>query len=112
MAPSLERLRRPVALAALPATVAVGAAFWADGPAEANNDSYCGTGVGHVAYHQWQSYRWRNHFLGHGTPYNGDTRYHHYLKKRQPSYYPYEGLGWLWFDGGELWKKCHATAHK
>ena len=105
-------LRRPLAIAALPGSALAGVALLLGAPAQASNDSYCGEGVGHIAYHQSHTVRWRNSFLHHGTPYSDNTRYHTYIKEFQPSYYPARGLGWLWGDGGRLSQACHSTSHK
>src|SRR5262245_48871039 len=108
-----ERVRRPGrprrrgAMVALVFAISasLGFAGTSAGSALANNDSYCGHGTGHIAYHQWHTYRWRNIWASHSRPAGYRTgHWNHYVKQRQPSYYPGTELSWLWFDGGEIWK--------
>lgn len=98
-------LRRGAAVLATALSLVVGFTGFSVGSALANNDAYCGHGTGHIAYHQWQTNRWRNIWASHDRPpgyHSGHWNF--YVKKYQPSYYPGTEFSWLWFDGGALYK--------
>jgi hypothetical protein len=74
-------------------------------PVRANNDDYCGHGEGHVAYHQWNTYAWKNIWIDHSPPPGLSGHWNHYIKKRQPVVYAqWPVLAGIWWDGGEIWK--------
>ena len=102
--PDRNSRRKPRMRTGILAACLMAISFVGPQPATASNDSYCGHGSSGIFLHNWFLERWYNEFWDHSPPPGRDGHWNHYQKWYQPNYYPGAGLGWLWFDGGQIYK--------